>query len=121
MQDLLTSINVKIEKIEATLSEVLSLLKANHSEVKKEQEDHVINGVNLKRVYSRDAYSYGLQLLDILFTKEEQSSSLLFTSKRSPKQALEKSKVKKLLSLVKEKYKDGWDMKIFICKNKPKM
>ena len=37
-----------------------------------------VNGVNVMRIPSRDAYSFGLQLLNILFTKEELAVSLLF-------------------------------------------
>ena len=56
-----------------------------------------VNGVNILRLSARDAYAYGLQLLDILFTKEEQSRSLLFSSKKSPKPGLERERVDKLL------------------------
>lgn len=38
---------------------------------------------HLMQIPSRDAYSFGLQLLDIFFTKDELSSSLLFKSKKS--------------------------------------
>lgn len=39
---------------------------------------------------SRDVYVFGLQLMDILFTKEDLSKSLLFESKKSKKPGLEK-------------------------------
>ena len=41
-----------------------------------------VNGVNVMRIPSRDAYSFGLQLLNILFTKEELAVSLLCKSKK---------------------------------------
>ena len=44
-----------------------------------------VNGVNILRLSAKDVYAYGLQLIDVLFTKEEQSRSLLFSSKKSPK------------------------------------
>ena len=56
-----------------------------------------VNGVNILRLSAKDVYAYGLQLIDILFTKEEQSQSLLFASKRSSKPALERERVDKLL------------------------
>ena len=42
-------------------------------------------------------FHYGLQLMDILFTKEELSGSLLFKSKRSGKPGLDLERVAKLL------------------------
>lgn len=56
-----------------------------------------INGVNLKSIPARDAYSYALALMEILFTQDEMSSSLLFSSKRSIKPPLDRVKVEKLL------------------------
>ena len=41
-----------------------------------------VNGVNILRLSARDVYAYGLQLIDILFTKEEQSQSLSFCIKK---------------------------------------
>ncbi len=49
------------------------------------------------RLSARDVYAFGLQLLDILFTKEELSGSLLFHSKKSAKPGLEQVRVEKLL------------------------
>ncbi len=49
------------------------------------------------RLSARDAYGFGLQLLDILFTKEELAGSLLFSSKKSTKPGLPKDRVEKLL------------------------
>ena len=57
--------------------------------VKTEDKEYTHNGVNVMRIPARDAYSYGLQLMDILFTKEELSSSLLFKSKKSEKPGLD--------------------------------
>lgn len=54
-------------------------------------------GVNILRLSARDVYAFGLQLIDILFTKEEQSRSLLFSSKKSSKSGLERERVDQLL------------------------
>ena len=40
----------------------------SRSDVKKEAGE-TINGINVMRLQSRDAYSFGLQLMDLLFTK----------------------------------------------------
>ena len=66
----------------------------SRSDVKKEAGD-TINV--MMRLQSRDAYSFGLQLMDLLFTKEELSSSLLFISKKSEKPGLNPERVNKLL------------------------
>ena len=52
-------------------------------------EDTTINGINVMHLPARDAYAFGLQLLDILFTKEELGSSLLMKSKKSDKPGLD--------------------------------
>ena len=56
------------------------------------------NGKNLLKIPARDAYSYGRQLLDVLFTKEEQMTSLVFKSRRSTKPPLEEDRVELLFS-----------------------
>ena len=56
-----------------------------------------VNEVNILRLSARDVYVFGLQLIDILFTKEEQSHSLLFSSKKSSKPGLERERVDKPL------------------------
>ena len=49
------------------------------------------------RLSATDVYAFRLQLMDILFTKEEQSSSLLFASKKSKRVGLDRERVDKLL------------------------
>ena len=44
----------------------------------------------------RDVYAYARALLDVLFTKEEQRSSIVLESKKSTKPALDKNRVKLL-------------------------
>ena len=55
------------------------------------------NGVNLLRIPARDAYAYGLSLVDAIFTKEELAQSLFMKSKKSDKPALDKGKVDKII------------------------
>ena len=56
------------------------------------QKETKINGISVSRLPARDAYSHGLRLLDILFTKEELAGSLLFSSKKSNKPGLDNQK-----------------------------
>lgn len=84
--------------------------------VKTEDKEYTHNGVNVMRIPAWDAYSYGLQLMDILFTKEELSSSLLFKSKKSEKPGLDQERVAKLLSFMDKRYGDHWDIKTFTGK-----
>ena len=65
-----------------------------HTNVTKHMQ---VNGINILRLSARDAYAFGLQLLDILFTKEELSGSLLFKSKKSSKPGLDRERVDQLL------------------------
>ena len=56
-----------------------------------------VHGINLQRIPARDAYAYALSLMDALFTKQELSSSLIFSSKKSDKPGLDRERVDKLL------------------------
>ena len=76
----------------------------------------MVNGINTLRIPSRDAYSYGLQLMDIFFTKEELATSLLFKSKKSDKPALDKERVEKILRLIDKRYDTKWDLKTLTAK-----
>ena len=62
-----------------------------------------VSGTNLLRLPARDAYSYALSLADIIFTKEELSSSLLFKSAKSEKPGLPKLGVDKLFGKSRSK------------------
>ena len=59
-----------------------------------------VKGINILRLSARDAYAFRLQLLDILFTKEELSGSLPFKSKKSTKPGLDRERVDRLLGKV---------------------
>ena len=65
---------------------------------------------------SRDAYAFALQLMDVLFTKEELASSLIFPSKKSDKPALDPQRVQQLLNFVDKWYADNWDLKTLTTK-----
>ena len=61
--------------------------------------------------------------MDMLFTKDELASSLMFKSKgKSTKPPLDKERVEKMFKLIEEKFKDDqtyqqqWDLKAFITK-----
>ena len=56
-----------------------------------------VNGVNLLTMPARDAYSYGLSLLDVYSTKEELQKSLIYKSKSSDKPPLDPARVQKLM------------------------
>ena len=75
-----------------------------------------VGGVNVLRLPSRDAYSFALLLLDILFTKEELQSSLLFKSKKSEKPCLDQSRVEKMMRLIERRYGNEWDVKTLTSK-----
>ena len=65
---------------------------------------------------ARDAYAFGLVLMDSLFTKEELAVSLLYKSKKSEKPGLDENRVAKIINLMSRRYPDGWDMKSFTAK-----
>ncbi len=55
-----------------------------------------VNGVNLLNIPFKDANAYGRNLLDILFTKEEQKHSVVLATKKSPKPPLDRERVERL-------------------------
>ena len=44
-----------------------------------------VNGITLKQVPAKDPYSYARNILDVLFTKEELSISVLLKTKKKVK------------------------------------
>lgn len=52
-----------------------------------------VNGINLLQIPARDAYAYGRSLLEVLFTKEELSSSVVYKTKKSEKPPLPPDRV----------------------------
>lgn len=104
--------------MEGTLEKIVELIKsrppAGNVSVKEEGNGSlVVEGVHVMRLPSRDAYSFGLQLLDIFFTK---ATSLLFKSKKSDKPELNQEKVQQLLSCIEKRYGRNWDIKTFTTK-----
>ena len=80
--------------------------------------EFIINGKNVMRLPATGLYNFAFKLLDMMFTKEELSNSLLYKAKRSDRSALDSEKVERLIYLVNERYgaRDGWDEKTFITK-----
>ena len=82
---------------------MLSLIKERPApvvavDVKEEGESSSTeNGVNVMRIPARDEYSFALNLMDMMFTKAELASSLLFKSKKSEKPELDPIRVQRML------------------------
>ena len=93
------------------------LIKKEKSEEKAVVKEEMCDGIDLMRIPASNPYSYGLHLMDILFTKTELSNSLLFQSKKSDKLVLDKERVSKLLELIDRRYgKDAWELEVFTSK-----
>ena len=129
LQDLIIHLAEKIEKmqnqiqrLETCVTKTFEALKniptSSDGSVKQEgtEDACTINGINVMRLPARDAYAFGLQLLDILFTKEELGSSLLMKSKKSEKPGLDSARVQQLLSLIDLRFGDKWDIKTLTMK-----
>jgi len=77
IQDLLDCVARRMERLETTMKEMMETLSKERHVLKKTlnllelkwENTSYINSVNLLRLPSRDAYSHGLQLMDIIFTK----------------------------------------------------
>lgn len=96
------------------------LIKKERSSDEKCQsaiKQEVYDGIDLMRIPASNPYSYGLHLMDILFTKTELSGSLLFQSPKSEKTELERERVSRLRELIDRRYgKDAWELKVFTAK-----
>ena len=94
------------------------ILKSQGSDIQVQDltKDNEIDGINVMTVPSRDAYSFGLQLMDMMFTKDELEKSLLFPSAKSDKPALDKKKVQRIIALVNKRYGDKWNIKTLTAK-----
>ena len=58
-----------------------------------------VDGINLLQMPARDTAAYGRSLLDVLFTKEEQGSCVILTTKKSIKPPLSPRRVQKLFGM----------------------
>lgn len=54
--------------------------------------------------------------MDIMFTKPELATSLIFKSKKSEKPPLDKIQVERMLQYMGKQYVRNWDMKTFTLK-----
>ena len=73
----------KLAKVEKKVDHLAELLEARKNDDEHE-EDLMFKGINVKRIHAANPNAYGLQLMDVLFTKEELSSSLMFQSGKVP-------------------------------------
>ena len=107
----------RITKLEAAILSRKQPTTATDVKPESTATDTCINGINVMRIPLRDAYSFALQLLDFVFSKEEQAGSLLFKSKKTTKPALDSKRVQNILSLVDRRYGgDNWDLKTLSAK-----
>ena len=94
LQELLVNLATKIElehkmtQIDEKLNDILKTIstvttKTEQCDQQETMTEDKVNGVLISRIPARDAYAFGLRLLDVLFTKEELGSSLLFKTKKS--------------------------------------
>ena len=56
-----------------------------------------VNRTNVMLIPSKNPYTFGFSLLDMFFSKEELSVSLLFHSSKSDRVALDQAKVSKII------------------------
>ena len=92
-----------IKKVRESQEEILRILKESsggsafriHMQ-EQTPERHIINGRNVMLLRVRDGYSFGLKLLDMLFSREELSESIVYASNKSRRPPLNKKKVPKL-------------------------
>eukprot|EP00731_Ephydatia_muelleri_P027172 Em0019g45a len=84
------------------------------------QEDasmYMVNGVNVLHLPAKTPYLFGLQLLDMLFTRAELSSSLLFKSTKSERGVLDPTKVSRIIDIMNKRYNQTeWNMATFVSK-----
>ena len=77
----------------------------------------IVNGTNVLIMPSKNPYTFGLTLLDMFFSREELSMSLLFSSSKSDRASLDQAKVSRIIEIMNKRYQPGdWDMKTFVAK-----
>ena len=88
------------DEIRSDIRKILHLLESNNRHINYHppataDEKYLIDGYNVMEMPTRDAISFGLELLEMLFSPEEVSRSLVYASKRPncTKPGLEKEKV----------------------------
>lgn len=92
--------NQRLDAIEKSVADILQMLKAmqdagSSQHVSDVPARHMIGGRNVMHVATRDGYSFRLDLLDMMFTPEELSGSLVYQPNpgKSSKKGLDKEKV----------------------------
>jgi len=81
----------KLEGIETKLNKILEILTYKGHHIQDQDDDNadeIINERNVMVIPTRDEYTFGLDLLGMLFTKEETGNCLIYKSPKSTKQAL---------------------------------
>ena len=92
IKDEIKSINMKLERLLIT-NEV-------DAEVTKEQ---IVKRVDIMLIPTHNAYTFGLQLLDKFFTKDELGSCIAFQGTRSKKTLLNQEKLCQLIELIMQR------------------
>ncbi len=130
LQDLLVNLIQEIKELknqfqafDSKINELQKSIKSCYKEeypststIKSEESE---NEKKLQRLAARDPYQFTLQGMDILFTKQEMATSLLFKSKspKSTKPALDHKRVEELLQAVDMKFGvDSYNIKTLTAK-----
>lgn len=83
---------------------------------RKDPDVQIVNGTNVFKIPFKDPYCYGLQLMDIIFSKQELADSPLFKSSRSERLALDQKRVGQLLDIMERRCGENWNLHIFTTK-----
>ena len=94
----LQQIEQQQEQLRGDVSKILQLLQnppGNNPSAPAVPSRHMINGQNVMTMCTRDGYSFGLNLMDMLFTPEELSGYLVYQPKstKSSKNGLDRVRV----------------------------
>ena len=75
------------------------------------KQESEVNGVDISRIPIRDVYSFGLQLLEVSFTRKELTDPSVQVKKKSSKPGLPVEKVQQYLATIDNRFGDDWDLK----------
>lgn len=103
----------RIEKHGKNLVAQVDIKEEDNSE---DESEFTINGVSIFQVPARDVYSFGLTLLDMLFSREELGKSLLLPTSKSSKPGLDKDRVDKLFACIKRRFGTKYDLRTLTAK-----
>ena len=101
----LGELEAKQNSIKESVDKILQLLSTTNQQQSTASTtsippEDIVNGIDVIHMPCRDAYQFGLDLLDMFFTPEELARSLVYKSKRSPKDGLDKDKVSYIIMLL---------------------